>query len=143
MRLKLALPVLGALALMAALPDTAEARRRRSSFDVSVGFGHSSYGGHRGYGRSYHDSGVSFRYSRGYDRGYSRGYGYGRSRHYDRGYDRPRYYHYDRPRYYAPRPVYRSYHYSPRRYYREDYGYGYHGRPLYRSYYYRDYDYCY
>jgi hypothetical protein len=121
MRWNLAVPMLGALALMTALPDTAEARRR-SSFDISVGLGYSNYGGHRGYGRSY-DSGVSFRYSRGYSRGY------------DRGYSRSHHHHdYDRPRYYAPRPAYRSY-YPVRRYYRDDYGYGYHGRPLYRRYY--------
>ena len=141
MKLKLAVPVLGALALMAAMPDTAEARRR-SSFDISVGFGHSSYGRHRHYGRSYYDSGVSFRYSRGYSRGYDRG-GYYRGGGY--GYRHsPHYYNYHRPRYYAPRPVYREYYYRSRRYYRDDYGYGYHGRPLYRRHYYRDYyDYCY
>jgi hypothetical protein len=129
MRAKFALPVLGALALLAALPAPAEARRR-SSFDVSVGFGYSSYGGHRGYGRSYYDSDVSFRYSRGRDYGYSR---------YGGGYDRPRYYR-SYPRYYAPRPIYRdSYYYRPtRRYYRDHY----YDRPVYRRYYYRD-DYCY
>ena len=123
MKLKLALPVLGALALLAALPETAEARRRSSSFDLSVGVGSSHYGG---YGRHY-DSGVSFRYSRGYSRG---GHGYGHRHHH----------HYGRS-YYRDRPVYREYyHYRPvRRYVYRDYDYGYYHRPIYRRYYYRDY----
>ena len=126
---KFALPVLGALALLTALPAPAEARRR-SSFDVSVGFGYSNYGGYRGYGRSHYDTGVSFRYSRGRDYGYSR----------YRDYHRPRYYHRS-TRYYAPRPIYReSYYYRPvRRYYYRD---SYYDRPVYRRYHYYD-DYCY
>lgn len=146
MRLKFAVPVLGALALMAALPDTAEARRR-GSFDISVGLGYSHHGGHRHYGRSYYDSGISFRYSRGYSRGYDRGGYYHRG-----GYDyhhahSPHYYNYHSPRHYARRPVYREYYYPARSYYRADYDYDYvyHSRPLYRRYYYRDYydyDYC-
>ncbi len=127
MKLKLALPVLGALALLAALPASAEARRR-SSFDVSVGFGYSNHshrGSHyRNYNRGY-DSDVSFRYSRGYSRG-----------HYGHGYR-----HYDHPRYYSPRPIHRDTHYyrPARRYYHHD---SYYDRPVYRRYY--DYDsYCY
>lgn len=137
MKLKLALPVIGALALFAALPETAEARRR-SSFDISVGLGHSHYGGHRGYGRR-HDSSVSFRYSRGRD------YGYHGSRY--RNYNHAPRYHNHAPRYYhSSRPIYRSerYHYRPApRYVYRDYDYGYYRRPVVRRYYYRDYDECY
>ena len=123
MKLSYAIPVLGALALFAAVPDTAQAKSR-SSFDISIGLGHSSHGhryGHHGYHRSHYDSGVSFRYSRGHD------HHYGHSYH--------RYHH--TPRYYAP--VYRETYYyrpSPRYYYGGyDYGHTRYYRPVYRSYY--------
>ena len=117
MKLKLVIPVLGALALVAAVPDKAEAKSR-SSFDISIGLGYSS-GGYRG---GYYGSGASYRYSRGHYGGYHRPY-YSSSR-------------YCAPRVYYPRPVYRDYSYyrpAPRVYYR-DYTYY---RPVYSSYYYR------
>jgi hypothetical protein len=123
MKLSYAIPVLGALALVAALPDQAQAKSR-SSFDISIGLGYSNYGGyHRGHG-GYYNSGAAFRYSRGYG-GYGGYHGYhGRS--------------YYSPRYYAPPPVYReTYYYRPApRYYDDcDYGYTRYYRPVYRSYY--------
>lgn len=125
MNAKLTLPVLGALALLAALPTPAQAGGR-SSFDVSVGFGYSNYGGYHGYGRNHYGSSVSFRYSRGGHYGHSHYGGYS-----------PRYYR--SSRYYAPRPIYRGSYYRPvRRHYYHD---GYYHRPVYRRYY-RD-DYCY
>ncbi len=57
---KFAIPVLGALVLMSAMPGRAEARGR-TSFDVSVGFGYSNYNGY-GYG-NYNN--ASFRYYNG------------------------------------------------------------------------------
>jgi hypothetical protein len=123
MKMKFALPVIGALALFAAMPEKAEARSR-SSFDISIGLGYSNYNrGHSNYNRggSYY-GGSSYRYSRGRD--------------YDRS---PRY---SSPRYYAPRPVYReTYYYRPSpRYYVDTYEYSY--RPAYRYYDRSDYGYC-
>ena len=117
MKMKFAIPVIGALALFAAMPGKAEARDR-SSFDFSIGFGYSNYNSSHRHGGYY--SGSSYRYSRGHDHGY-------RS---------PRY---SSPRYYSPRPVYReTYYYRPTpRYYVESYEYSY--RPSYRYY---DRGYC-
>ena len=117
MKWTLALPVLGALALMAALPDRAEARSR-SSFDISIGVGSSHH--HHGYHRGGYDSGVSFRYSSG------RSYGHDHYSHY-----RPTRY-YSAPRYYAPRPVYREVYVEPAPRYYDNCDYGY--RPVVRYY---------
>ncbi len=113
MKLAFAVPVLGALALVAALPDAAEARSR-SSFDVSVGFGYSSYGGDRHHHGGSHYGGSHYG-----------GHSYYRSA----------------PRYYSPRPYYRDSYYSrPVHSYRYDDSYY---RPVYRPrYYYRDSYYC-
>src|SRR5688572_22480361 len=105
MRSQLVIPVLGALALFAAVPDSAQAKSR-SSFDISIGLGYSSGGYGGGY---YGGGGASYRYSSG---GYGHRHGYGH-----RSYYRPRYH-------YAP-----ARHYAPSYYYR-DYGYGY-SRPVY------------
>jgi hypothetical protein len=125
--LKLAIPVIGALALFAALPEKAHARDR---FDISVGFGYSNYGGGYRHGGGYYNSGIGFRYSSG--SGYHGGY---RGGYYGRPYYRPVYS-------YAPRVVYRDYYYrpAPRVYvdsYYDDCDYSYY-RPVYRTYsYYR------
>ena len=113
MKLAFAVPVLGALALVAAMPNSAEARSR-SSFDISVGFGYSSYGGsHRYYDRGHYYGGRS--YYRSAPRYYS-----------PRPYYRDSYYY---------RPPVRSY-----RYYDDCNTYY---RPVYRPrYYYRDSYYC-
>jgi hypothetical protein len=125
--LKLAIPVIGALALLAALPEKAHARDR---FDFSVGFGYSNYGGGYRHG-GYYNSGIGFRYSSG--GGYYGGY---RGGYYSRPYYRPSYS-------YAPRVIYRdTYYYRPApRVYVDSYyddcdsGYtSYSYRPVYRSY---------
>jgi hypothetical protein len=113
-------PVLGALALLAAMPNPAEARSH-SSFDLSFGLGFSDYGRHGGF---YHSSGFRFSSGGGYYRSY-----------------RP-YYYGGGPRYYSPRPIYRDYYYRPApRYYYDDCRYDYYRtayRPAVRYYYYND-----
>ena len=122
MKLSYTIPVLGALALVAALPDSAQAKSR-SSFDISIGLGYSNY---NRYGYSNYNS---FRYSN-YNHGYHRGH------HHDHYYGRSTYY---APRYYAPRTVYRETYYrpAPRVIYRDYY----YDRPVYHRYYRSDY-YC-